>query len=114
MLQGALFGFGRVAEQAHAPTWEKRRDFRIVAVAEPVPERASLARRFFPTARLYPSPEELLRKETRLDFVDISTPPFLHASQTIRALRRGAHVLCEKPLALRLRDLERIRHLAAC
>ena len=42
--------------------------------------------------------------ECACDAVYIATPVFLHAPQTIAALRRGLHVLCEKPMALRYED----------
>lgn len=35
-----------------------------------------------------------------LDLVCIATPTVLHAPQTLAALARGAHVLCEKPTAM--------------
>jgi predicted dehydrogenase len=39
-----------------------------------------------------------------VDIVDICTPPWLHASMAIDALRAGKHVLCEKPFALSSED----------
>ena len=35
-----------------------------------------------------------------IDAVYVATPVFLHAPQTIRSLRVGKHVLCEKPMAM--------------
>ena len=40
------------------------------------------------------------------DVVDITLPTPLHARMTIAALKAGFHVLCEKPMALSLRDCD--------
>lgn len=50
---------------------------------------------------------ELLTRED-VDAVYIATPNHVHARQAIAAMRRGKHVLCEKPLALSVRDAERM------
>ena len=44
--------------------------------------------------------------------VYIATPVFLHAPQTIAALRSGRHVLCEKPMALCYRDAVSMQRVA--
>jgi predicted dehydrogenase len=46
----------------------------------------------------YESLPELLAEE-RADVLHVCTPNSLHAEQTLLALERGAHVVCEKPLA---------------
>lgn len=48
---------------------------------------------------LYSDFEKMLECE-KPDIVDICTPTYLHAEQSIKALESGAHVLCEKPMAL--------------
>ncbi len=41
-----------------------------------------------------------------IDVIDICTPPYLHAAQADAALRAGKHVVCEKPLAATLAQVD--------
>jgi 1,5-anhydro-D-fructose reductase (1,5-anhydro-D-mannitol-forming) len=50
--------------------------------------------------------------ESAADAVYVATPVFLHAPQTIAALRAGKHVLCEKPMALGYREAESMQQAA--
>ena len=44
----------------------------------------------------------------QLDAVHICTPHYLHATMCIEALTRNLSVLCEKPLCIRLEELDEI------
>jgi len=41
-----------------------------------------------------------------IDIVDIVTPPHLHAEMAIAAAKNGKHVLCEKPMAMNVKQAE--------
>ena len=47
-------------------------------------------------------------KEVDADAVFVITPPELHAEQCLQAIRRGKHVLVEKPFTLSLREAKQI------
>jgi predicted dehydrogenase len=49
---------------------------------------------------------ETLVNDPDIDVIYVSLPNHLHAEWSIRALRAGKHVLCEKPLALRLDEVD--------
>ncbi len=51
--------------------------------------------------------DDVLRMED-VDIVDICTPPALHVAQTLAALAAGKEVVCEKPLAGSLAEIDRI------
>jgi predicted dehydrogenase len=113
MRQGAIIGFGFIAEKGHLPAYLSRRDFSIVAVADVCGPRRELARRLLPQARIYEDAQSLMRGERGLDFVDIATSPRDHAPIACAAMARGLHVLCEKPLATSVRDAESVLESAS-
>jgi predicted dehydrogenase len=46
--------------------------------------------------------------DPRIDAIDVCLPPALHAEVAIAALKRGKHVFCEKPIALKAADGKRM------
>jgi predicted dehydrogenase len=75
----------------------------ITAVCDPAPEK--LGR--FPNAVAFTRSEELIRSGP-VDAVLIATPHYDHTTIGIDALRRGLHVLVEKPVSVHKADGERL------
>jgi len=113
LLRGAFVGFGNVAAKGHLPGWQARDDVTIVAAADAAgASRRAVFAAACPDARWYDDVDDLLAGET-LDFVDICTPPGSHVGLIKRALGAGLHILCEKPLAVRLEDALAVAAAAA-
>ncbi len=54
---------------------------------------------------LYTSVDEMLENE-ELDMVSVVTPTFEHCAITLKCLKKGIHVLCEKPMALSVKHCQ--------
>ena len=93
MTRAAIVGTGFIA-RVHAGAL---RSLGVDVVA--VCGRTSEGAEAFATGRPYTSLEQLLATE-EIDAVHVCTPNALHAEAALRALEHGAHVVCEKPLAV--------------
>ena len=92
----ALIGCGRIGERHAGHIHEKGV---LTAVCDVDAGKAeSLAKKYH--AKSYTSLEELLASEKDIDVVSVCTPNGLHAEHSIKALKAGFHVLCEKPMAI--------------
>jgi predicted dehydrogenase len=58
-------------------------------------------------ARAFPDAQEMLASGL-IDAVLIATPHYFHPPLTIAAMRRGIHVMCEKPLAVTVKAAEQV------
>jgi predicted dehydrogenase len=87
-------GFGR----AHVPAFQAA-GCRVVAVCQRNRAQAEAVAQRYGVPQAYERWEDLLER-ARPEIVAIATPPHLHRPIALAALGEGAHVLCEKPLAL--------------
>jgi predicted dehydrogenase len=71
---------------------------KLVAIAD-VNQKAAKSLADDNNARAYKSWETIIDRKD-IDAVIICTPPNLHAVISIAAMKKGKHVLCEKPLAM--------------
>lgn len=62
-------------------------------------------------ARTYTDYAEMLKDEN-VEVVCICTPSGMHPQQTMMAAKAGKHVICEKPMAIHLEDIDRM--IQAC
>ena len=53
----------------------------------------------FSQFNFYTDMEEMIEKE-ELDYVDLCLPTFIHAPYAVKAMEKGLHVFCEKPMAI--------------
>ena len=104
MLTIAIIGLG-VIGIAHYRAYQKIDGVRVVAVADGRPDVSE--RLGDADVRVYASLEELLAHEA-VDVVDLCTPTFTHADMAVTAFAHGAHVICEKPMALTTADTQRM------
>ncbi len=60
---------------------------------------------------IYTSLDKMLKNE-QLDMIDICTPSYLHKDMAIKLLKKGYHVLCEKPMTLNAKDAKKVLEVA--
>lgn len=77
----------------------------LVAVASRDLEKAKAYAAEWKIPTVFGSYEEMLSSDS-IDAVYISLPNDLHAEWSIKALQAGKHVLCEKPFAVSLQDVD--------
>ncbi|MEP6689762.1 MAG: Gfo/Idh/MocA family oxidoreductase [Gemmatimonadaceae bacterium] len=102
-----VVGAGAIAQLAHLPVLSKMRGAELVALCDNDGVKARALAERFGVRDVFTDLEELLEYD-ELDAVVITTPNHLHEPHALSALAAKVHVLCERPLALASRGVERI------
>jgi predicted dehydrogenase len=118
MLRIGIAGFGFMGRM-HYRRWKAVVGAEIVAICDANPNIREDTKRAvgniagaegeidFTGIEVYRDLEEMLDK-ARPDAISLTLPTYLHAECSEKALLRGVHVLCEKPMALNVADCDRM------
>jgi len=109
MIKVAIVGAGFMGGM-HAEVYRNLNKAKLIALADVDLKKAQLLADKY-EARAYRSLEELLNQED-IDAVDICLPTFLHKEYVIKAARAGKDILCEKPIALTVKDADEMIQMA--
>ncbi len=97
-----IIGCGKIAQIRHIPEYTDNANAKITGYYDFNYDRAQeLAEKY--GGKAYTSVDELL-ENPELDAVSVCVANNAHAEISIKALRAGKHVLCEKPMAVTLED----------
>ena len=97
--------------QNHVHGYRSHPQAELVAIADIDPVRLKEIGDKLEVEKRYSSLTEMLKNE-KLDIVSIATPNKFHAPLTIEALKAGCHVLCEKPMAMSVKEAEEMIRVA--
>ncbi len=106
-----VLGAGAWARFAHLPGYLRDPRCELVAIADPLVERAREFAAEFGIPNVYSSHEALIARDD-IQLIDVCTPSATHFELAMAALHAGKHVLCEKPVAYDFRETRRAAALA--
>jgi len=101
-----IIGAGRMAYW-HLKGYRKIKGVKIIGIAAKTKSNIERLQRKFGIPRGYTDYKEMLEKQ-KPDAVNVVTPTYTHCPIVIESLRAGCHVLCEKPMAMSLEEVDRM------
>ncbi len=110
-LNVGILGYAPSVGELHGSGVYATNGLKLHAVCDLNPQRLKMAKHRFPEVKVYPNSEKLANTED-VDLVIIATPPNSHAKLCLQMMANNKHVVCEKPLALRRKETDRMLEMA--
>ncbi|MEJ2655935.1 MAG: Gfo/Idh/MocA family oxidoreductase, partial [Desulfobacterales bacterium] len=107
-----ILGNAAIARKCVIPAIFNSVNGRIQALASRNPEKAETVAARYNITQLYSQYESVI-EDKKVDIVYIPLPNHLHKEWSLRALKAGKHVLCEKPLACNTNEAMEMAKIAS-
>lgn len=111
----ALVGLGTYSSEELAPALQQTAHCYLAGIVTGSPKKAAewKAKYKIPDGNIYSYDNfDLIKDNPDIDIVYIVLPNAQHAEYTVRAARAGKHVICEKPMAVTVKECEDM--ISAC
>ncbi|MGI2032915.1 Gfo/Idh/MocA family protein [Rhizobium panacihumi] len=107
MLRFGILSTAKIGRDAVVPAIQDADNCVVTAIASREQSRARAMADRFSVPQAFGSYEEMLASDV-IDAVYIPLPTSQHVEWSIKAAEAGKHVLCEKPIALKAEEIERL------
>ncbi|MCX7015877.1 MAG: Gfo/Idh/MocA family oxidoreductase [Candidatus Sumerlaeota bacterium] len=99
-----FIGTGGIANH-HMKNISENKGFKVVAACDLMADRVKTFAEKWGIPHHYSDMDKMFAGE-RLDAIMVCTPNYAHKEPTIKALKAGIHVYCEKPMAMNVAEAE--------
>lgn len=96
----AVIGCGRIAQNAHFPSFEKMGNVRVKYACDIIEEKAKAMVEKYSFVENAITDYNVAFNDDEVEAVFVLTPNFSHYEITMGALKAGKHVMCEKPITI--------------
>ncbi|UUV07266.1 Gfo/Idh/MocA family protein [Ruegeria sp. YS9] len=104
-VQFGVLGAAKFAREYMAPAIHAANGARLAGLATSDAAKAEPFQSFCPDLHVYDSYDALLA-DTGIDAIYIPLPNHMHAEWSLKALKAGKHVLCEKPMTMKADEFD--------
>ncbi len=107
----AVLGSGHIGKR-HAEMIKRNNEAELVALIEIDEAKHIDLKKLFDEVPIFNSFEEFISSDIKCDVINIATPNGIHASQALKAIESGHHVVIEKPMGLSKMECENVIYKA--
>ena len=106
-LNWGILGAAKIAREKAIPAMKENEAYRVYGIASRSIDKAKTVADELGIPKAYGSYEALIA-DPDIHVVYIPLPNHLHVEYTLKCIEAGKHVLCEKPLALRSKEITQL------